>query len=84
MEVRLGIVDGLLRSGLATSEEVVFVGVRLLAANMGVRLLRLLGFLCVGAVAVGRLLRHKHLGFHTVGRRCLPRHYVVSLPSLQT
>ena len=27
----------------------------------------------VGAVVVGRLLRHKHFGFHTAGRRCLLR-----------
>lgn len=36
------------------------------------------------AVAVGRLLEHKHIGFHTVGEVMPVAHYIVSLPFLQT
>lgn len=36
------------------------------------------------AVAVGQLLAHKHIGFHTVGEVMPVAHYIVSLPFLQT
>ncbi len=36
------------------------------------------------AVAVGLLLEHQHIGFHTVGQAALTAHYIVSLPFLQT
>ena len=36
------------------------------------------------AVAVGRLLEHQHIGFHTVGEVMPVAHYIMSLPFLQT